>query len=374
MASGNALVSWLTLALAPLAASGCLVYGSSHGTSSGGREQLEEDVAQYDALRVSLEARRTVFKQGGQSGLTGVGTRLFWLEAAGGAPTLHSFETKASRQIDYGFSIGSGAGANYRAGEGLVVTEERVGGTVVFHAFTVDQPQGSAGDLSVPAPEGAASRWAYAPGGQDVYYVTTGTATTLWKWTPGGGAAPGRLFDLEDAGIMEGGFEDFGVDGNTMVLVESGQVWTLDIAAEKATPLGNQAAAQSLYPDRDGVLFGTAAGPFFYGYADQRLRDVGVAIAASGFRINATFANAQVYDQDLARDGSVVGYIGKSGMFTFDLGTGLVAPVLLDARDQSTVYRHPVILSDGSLFVQGLQSNDGEVGTDGPIYRVQLSR
>jgi hypothetical protein len=226
----------------------------------------------------------------------------------------------------------------------------------------------------VPGPGGGTKPWTFAPDGQDVYYVTTGTGTTLWKWTPGGSGAPARLFDLEDAGAQIGDFQDFGVDGDTMVFIESGRAWSLDIAAQKATRLGNQAEAQSVYPDHDGVLLATAAGPFFYGYADQRLRDVGAAIAASGFRINATFAGAHLYDQGLARDGSMVGYIGKSGVFTFDLGTGEVAPVLLDARDESTVYRHPVILSDGSLFVQGLQSSDGEVGTDGPIYRVDLVR
>jgi hypothetical protein len=54
----------------------------------------------------------------------------------------------------------------------------------------------------------------------------------------------------------------------------------------------------------------------------------------------------------------------------YDLATHTTRPVLLDARDNSIVYRHPVLLENGKLFVQGLESTSGATGAEGGWYEV----
>ncbi|MFT3769950.1 MAG: hypothetical protein QM820_31360 [Minicystis sp.] len=370
MISKRVLFLTATLALAP-ALGGCVFFGgNNNNTSSGpsGGDTTEQDIAQYESLQAQLEQHRQVFTKGA-SELAGIGTRLFWLEFPTFDPSVHSYDATTSQQVDYTFSIGDGDKYNYRASEKLIVTAEPKGDAVILHAYDIGKSNKLVDDLELPAPGNGVRWWAYAPDQSDVYYVTTNDGTTLWKWTPGKGQ-PKSLFNLEDTGAEIGEFWDFGVDGNTMIFIESGRIWSLDIAAQKSTWLGNKTEASSAYPDQDGVLFGTATGPFFYGYKNKTLIDVAHAIESSGFSLNTTFASAHLFNEDLARRQSLIGYIGKEGFFTYDLNANKVTPILLNARDNSVVYRYPVILDDGSMFVQGLESTSGATGADGPVFRV----
>ncbi|APR79534.1 Hypothetical protein A7982_04881 [Minicystis rosea] len=369
MISKRVLFASVTLAAAPCLA-GCIFANGNNSTGSGPStgDTTEQDIAQYESLQAKLEQHREVFKDGA-SELAGVGTRLFWLEFPTFDPSLHSYDAATSQTIDYAFSIGSGDKYNYRASDKLVVTAEPKGDTVVLHAYAIGKSNHAVDDLKLPAPSNGVRWWAYAPDKSDVYYVITTDATTLWRWTPGSGQ-PKSLFNLEDTGAEIGEFLDFGVDGNTMTFIESGRVWSLDIAAKKSTWLGNKTEASSVYADGTGALLGTASGPFFYGYKNKMLIDVAEGIESSGFSLNTTFASAHLFKQDLARRQSLVGYIGQDGFFTYDLNANKVTPILLNARDNSVVYRYPVLLEDGSVFVQGLESTSGATGAEGPVYRV----
>lgn len=368
MISKHALIVSATLALSPSLLGCIFVNGNGPGDTMTGGDTTEKDIAQYDATQAQLEQRRTVFNNNAMEP-TGWGTRLFWLEFPGYDPSLHSYETSGSVTTHYKFPIGSGDKYNYRASEKIVVTAELKGDKVVYHAYRIDKPEESLGELSLPNPGSGIRWWAYAPDQEDVYYVTTDDGTQLWKWTPGQ-AAGTMLMKLEDTGAQVGEFWDFGVDGNTMIFIESGRIWSLDIAAKKSTWLGNKTESTSAFWDKDGVLFSTAEGPFFYNFAGGSLTDVAAAIDSSGYKLNDTFQNVHRYNTDLARSKNVMGYIGSSGFFTYDLGTKAVKPVLLNARDNSVTYRYPVVLDDGTMFVQGLESESGSIGADGPLFRV----
>jgi hypothetical protein len=373
MISKHVLFVSATLGLAPVL-SGCIFLGGNNnntgsGASGPGGDTTEQDIAQYESLQAQLEQHREVFHKGA-SELAGVANRLFWLQFPGFDPSVHSYDDPSGTQVDYTFSIGTGDSYNYRASEKLVVTAELAGDSVIYHAYDITKPQALVGDLTLPAP-GSGVRWpAYAPDHGDVYYVTTDSATTLWKWTPGN-ATPTSLFNLEDTGAEIGEFWDFGVDGNTMIFIEGGRIWSLDIAAKKSTWLGNETEASNAFWDQGGVLFSTAKGPFFYGYQNKMLLDVAHAIETSGFSLNTTFTTAHLYYEDLARQQGVVGYIGNDGFFTYDMNANKVTPILLNARDNSVTYRYPVLLDDGAMFVQGLESSSGATGADGPVYRVK---
>jgi hypothetical protein len=364
------------------ATTGCFFGGPTTGPESSGTGSpgttTDQDVAQYDALQAQLEKNRSQFLTPGASDLNGFGTHLYWLDFLSGNPSLQSFESVSGKTVNYTFSIGDTNTYNYRTSNAIIVSAENTGSNVVFHTFAIDQPNMSLGDLMADPPSSGVEWWAYSPDGGDLYYVETQSKTALMKWTPGA-ASPTMLFNLEDLGVKVGEFQDFIVASGLMVFIESGRVWSLDLNTKVPVPLGNMTESQGADVLSGGVLMSTATGPFFYNAQTKMLRDIAGAIAASSYKLNGTFAQAHLYDAGAMSSGSlnfasyqhIIGYIANSGLFTFDMDTNAVAPLLLDARDNSTVYAYPVFLDDGSVFVQGLSSSDGAIGADGPVYRLK---
>jgi hypothetical protein len=340
-----------------------------NGGSGGSGGATSQDLAQYEALEAELDKNRIMFLPPGASNLAGITTHLFWMDFDNFDPGLHSYETTASLRTDYSFGIGDADSYNYRASEQLVVTAENNGDNCVFHVYAIDKTGTHLGDLLTDEPGDGVNWWSYSPDQGNLYYVTEESDTALWEWTPGG-AAPTQLLTLEGLGVDVGEFEDFVVDSGVMVFIESGRIWSLNLTTMQPVWLGNMTEASGAITMSDGVLFSAATGPFFYSYTTKTLRDIAAAIASSGYELNSTFASAGLYDQDLTSYNHIVGYTGESGLFTFDMDSGKVAPLLLDALDDSTVYESPVFLSDGTVFVQGLQSNEGDIGADGPIYEL----
>jgi hypothetical protein len=223
--------------------------------------------------------------------------------------------------------------------------------------------------------------WAYAVDGTTVYVLTQGSDTELLRWQPGDGD-PTPLFALEDEGITIGELWDFDISGNDLVVIESGQVWHLDMTtlASEAVPATNQLdPGNPISFGSNGILFteqgGQSGDLVYYALADHSLTDVSAAISGSSFQINKTFAQAHYYQQDGILDGldpNRVDYIGEMGLFAFELDTAAVTPLLLSPDDGNVTinYVAPSPLASGDIYVVGLTSNEGDIGVDGPLYKV----
>jgi hypothetical protein len=186
--------------------------------------------------------------------------------------------------------------------------------------------------------------------GDDVYILTTGSETTLLRWTPG-----------QDP-------------GETLVVVESGRIWEADLAAGTSEWLGNETLVYEwVEMSEAGVLFDTYEGLRFWERATGELRDVSQEIA-DAWRMNDTYAGAHYFSlgDGFTLHGTTVIYVGSYGLFAYDLEAGWLEPILLDPRDLPRIeYRDPRVLDSGVVFVKGLESESGAVGADGPIYRVE---
>lgn len=345
------------------------------GGCGGGKEELTGDalvqynIEEYESLRESLEGNRQDAMGKSATEAAAVGNRLFWLTYPTFDASLHSLDTESGARVDYTFGVGDSNTSNWRASETIVVSADQGGAGIEYNAYDINQPEQLLGTLSMPSPGGGIRWYAYAPDGNQVYIVQSGTPNLLLRWTVGAAEAE-TLFSLEDAGMSVGEFWDFGVEGNTAILIESGRIWSLDIAAKKATWLENETQASAAQWDTKGVFYLAATGPFFYANDVRRNRDLEAEIAASGYSLNSTYDKIHLYSQGGARNGDDVAYIGSSGLFIFDLVTRKSRPVLLDARDNSIVYRYPVLLENGKLFVQGLESTSGATGAEGGWYEV----
>jgi hypothetical protein len=351
------------------------------GDPTGG-DPTQLDIAEYEALQAELEQSRTEFLGETAGEIAGIGTRLFWQDFTNWAPTLQSYNVVDGTRVDYAFSIGPDHEyANYRASEALVVSAE-LAGDIIYHVYDVADPELEVGSFTLPAP-GAGVRWhAYAPDQQDVYVVIADvvegqTNTQLLKWTVGD-VEPRLITTLEEAtGTNLGEFWDLGVSGGKAIFIEAGRIWSLDLTTLEATWLENETLAYGAAWDARGVLFPTADGPFYFSYAGTGLRDIAREIEQSSYRLNTTYASIHLYGADSdelpALLGDHVAYRASDGVFTFDMASSTVRPLLLDARDGTVRYRSPVVLEDGSIFVQALESDViGSTGADGHIYRLNF--
>lgn len=366
----------LVLLLLGASLGACLPMGMEEGPPSA-EERQQQDIDDYRALSRELEKRRTEFLPRGPTELHGGRGSLFWLDFSRFDPTLHGFDEATQRHIQYGFSIGSGQHYNYRASGKLIATAQRVGGKLFFRAYRTTATHEQVGELQVPAPRDEQQWWAYDVDGETLYYVTTGGAagTELLQWTPGS-AAPIRVLVLEDTGVDVGVFEDFSIEGEWMLLVESGRLWRLNLSTRTAKWM--RATKELNGPvqfDDSGVLYNTAGGALYYDAATDAFRDISAEIKASSYRLSETFAQGHLLVEGATRRGQTVYYIGSSGLFSYELGSRAVKPVLLNPHSATPRidYRYPQVVSNDSLYVLGLTSTSGAVGADGPVYRVSLA-
>lgn len=350
---------------ASLVFSGCGIGGAELTPE----EQLQANIDEYENLRASLDGNRAEALGKSATEAAGIGNRLYWLTFPTFDATLHSLDTTSGAKVDYTFPIGDSDTWNYRASDSIVVTAQQGGAGIDYTAYDPTQPGKVLGQISMPAPGGGVRWYAYAPDGNDVYIVQTGSPNLLLRWTVGD-AAPVTLFSLEETGMTVGEFWDFGVEGQSAVMIESGRIWSVDLAGKKATWLKNETEATAAQWDEKGVFYLSAKGPFFYANQTATNRNLPEEIAASGYSLNDTYASIHLYRTDGARNGDDMAYIGNDGLFIYDLAARAVKPVLLNARDNSIVYRYPTLLENGKLFVQGLESSSGATGADGKWYEV----
>ncbi|NUP09392.1 MAG: hypothetical protein HOW73_25340 [Polyangiaceae bacterium] len=338
----------------------------------GAENPYEEDRADYETLAAELDTRRETFLGEIADEHRAMGARLYWLEFAAWDPTLSSYDASAGARIDYTFSVGTGDDYNFEASDRLVVTATPDDGDVVFRAFAAGASQDLLDELVVPGPTDEQRFWAYAVDGMNVYFVTTGERTSLYRWTPGGPAS--LVLTLEETGAEIGIFTAFAVSNDRMLFTESGRAWSLDLTSKTSTFLGHETEIDGpISFDEKGALLPTYDGFFYYDFASSSLVDLAAAIAESGYSINASFEGAHRYESGGILDGDEVIYVGSMGVFAYDLGEGRVRPILIEPIDADVriEYRYPATTADGSLFVVGLTSESGAVGADGPVYVVR---
>ena len=343
----------------------CLPMSSSSSTTDP-----NADDEQYSQMAGQLDKNRSEFLGKDVGSLAPLGNQLFWFDTTSFDPKLDRYDDGSKQRLAYAFSIGSGDDANYRASAKYIVTAGMDG---LYTAYDATSANTQIATTTLMPPTGV--KWlAYAADGNYVYFVDTTTpgATAVLRWTPGSGA-PQQITTLESAGIQIGEFQDFGVLGNTMVFIESGRIWSFDLATNHATWLMNSTETTgNVDIEASGIMFSTASGLEYWN--GQSLMNVTDFINKNPFQINATYATAAKYLQDFALYQHYVIYIGNMGVFAYDLTADKIIPVLLEpiAGDLRIDYRYPVVLTDGTAFVTGLTSTDGAVGADGPTYEVDL--
>jgi hypothetical protein len=334
--------------------------------------------AGYASVAASLDKQKKMFLGPNVQDLTPVGNRIYWYDTTNYAPVLDG-ENPGGAPLAYTFGVGDSIDdANWSGSASLIVTAQPSSNGVTYYAYDPTQAKKEIGHITVPAPE-CASYWAYAVDDGVVYLVMTDTHqdNALIKWVPAAGSSTTTVTTLESAGVTVGEFWGFDVSGNTMVFIESGAIWTLDIATNKAKWLMNTtevASNSEVDFESDGVMFNTDTALMFFDYEAGTLENLSEQIHGKRYSVGACSGGASDYATDFARWGNVVVYIGADyGVFAYDMTKQEIAPVLLppESGSSNVQYRYPVALPDGTLFVTGLTSSDCTTG-QGPTYDLSL--
>jgi hypothetical protein len=327
---------------------------------------------QYDDRATELEASREDFLP-----LTdqvqffiAVGPRVYWesLEKPLDTPLLHSFNPTTNTRIDYEFTRDdTNIKAHFQIGDQLIIKCNSSTTT----AFDATMPNRMI-DVTV-SPDPVSDECAID--GTTVYTHVSGT---IRKWIPGAGPTT-LVMDLVAAGVgtNSSSFGGMAVEGNTMVYLESGRLWQIDLATKTGTWLENaMPASGTIAFDSKGVVFDSQPGikyTQFGNHIEQLMEDL---IADGGYDLNFEHADVQKLGDNnqytIALDHLV--YRSTNGIFAYGFDTTKVLDVLLDRGtgfDASPRYQNPTVTSDGTLFVE----DDNSIGSTGKhtIYRVDLT-
>ncbi len=353
------------------------------GTPDAGPDTTDTDVAQYNALEQKLAANATVLvpSSAGPSSPSPVNNQLFYLEFPDDmptVPTLHRYDDIAHSTLDYTFGVGTtdqDTPYNWNASATLVTTVDTSQSTPVLSAYDANDANTLIGSLSLPEPAAGEIFQANAVDGSNVYYIDDSSDPVLDLWVPGPGATATTVLAFSKLGVDATLAQNFTVSGNMLLLEDAmGALWSIDIAAQKATAIGNTTAATGGSYNSNAFLYttgsGSSAGLFYYDFSTAKTTDVAAEIAASAYALNSTYSMIHYYASGGGLQNGVVYYIGEgNGLYSFDLASKNVTPLLLAPQDDSVEYQSPAILDDGTLLVLGVDTTNPGPNA-GTIYRV----
>ncbi len=353
--------------------------GPIEGAPATAAEQQQQDIDQFNEVTEELNENRTEEFSSSAMYPRAVENHFFWLQFAGIAPTIHSHDYSTDTRTNYQFSIGEGDDFNFEASTELIATAEPSGNDVIYSAYATNSAEELLGTLVLDAPQTEAKWWDYQAVGDKVYIVQEiDDEHWLRMWDPSSAAEPESLFSLESAsGSTVGEFWTFAIHGDTLIYVESGRVWKGNLSTEQATWTENQQQVMAGAFNDEIAIYDQSEGLVLFTFHSGETTNLSEPIIES-YSINETFTSSHHYNGNdffLWEDQLI--YTGNRGVFAYGIYTGELTPILLEPRPEITggdriVYRYPVVLESGLLFVTGLTSSSGSVGAQGPTYKVDL--
>ena len=368
---------------AALGLAGCDLGGDDGGGSST-TDPTQDNIGQYEALRLKLEQQRELVLPAGQvDDVRAAGPYLVWLDIYQGfSGVLHIRAYPGGEEVTTPVAIGDEqTPPNYEISASLGMTARTVGGDALYTTFRLDT--GAVVDEVMMAKPAAAKYDAYGLFGEQAYIVVEGEGLAVYEWTPGAGT-PESVGTL--AGADLGAFAGFVVaqdqaGARRLVAVGTQGTYSFDLATGELTQVPLPVMVLEGAINEYGVAALDGRDLWWYGWGDTEARAIHEELAASSYLLNPTYAQAHLpgsgfASQDIAIAGTTLYYSSNSGIYAYDVVSKTVTPVLLDdvgyADAGLTVKYTGLAAGDTALFTLGLESMSGSTGADGPLYRVAL--
>ncbi len=367
--------------LLPIALAGCSLLGGDEGGDS-----TQDNIAQYEQLRLSLEQNREeLFRSTAVDSLAAVGSHLTWLDITQGwEAQLHIRTYPSGNEIIADVTVGDEKTPPfYRISDNYAMTGLTLGTDALYSV--IDLETGALADeISYKKPQ-YAKYDAYGLYGEDAYLVVEDEGKMIYEWTVGTGA-PIALASMDELGINLGAWIDFApVEyGGSRKIIALGTYGTF------AIDLGTLAVNQIPLPitpleigfSDAGMAVADGFDLWFVAWGDSEARAIHDELKDSSYEFNSSFPNAHwmgsgTGNQDVSMDGDTIYYNSVAGIYAYGVDSGEITPILLDNANYDgnglfIKYTGINLDGNGSMYILGLESSDGAGGSDGSIYRVTL--
>lgn len=358
------------------------------GDSAGGAttDPTQNNVRQYEELRLSLEQKREqVLPASPVDATTAAGPWLVWLDVNQGfSAILHARRYPGEQEVVSAVPIGDEqTPPNFAISESLAMTARTSGTDAIYTVLRLDT--GTVLDeLKLTMPD-AAKYDAYAVFGEEAYVVVEAQDLAVYAWTPGSTTAT-AIGTIGATGATLGAWAGFLVTEDTegvrrLIAIGSGGTYSIDLATMQATRIPLPVMPIEGGINEHGIAARDGEEIWWFGWNATEVRAIHDELAASTYLLNSTYSHAHLpgsgtASQDITIDGTTIFYRSNSGVYAYDTGAMTVTPILLDDLDYAgtgvLVTYTGLGFGDGGLFVTGLESMSGSIGSDGPTYRVAL--
>lgn len=366
--------------------SGCILGVGGDDDDDTGADPTQVNIQQYENLRLQLEQRRELVLPAAQvDDVRAAGPWLVWLDIYQGfSAVLHARRYPGGEEVVSEVPIGdAGTPPNFDIGESLGMTAVTVGGDALYTVFRLDT--GAVLDEVTMKKPTAAKYDAYAVFGEQAYIVVEDEGLAIYEWTPGTGA-PTKVGAIGETGANLGAWAGFVVTedmagSRRLVAIGTYGTYSVDLATMAATKVPLPVMPLEGAINEYGIAAVDGRDLWWYDWGAAEARPIHDELAASTYRLNSTYAQAHLpgsgfAGQDVSIDGTILYYRSNSGIYSYDVTTRAVTPVLLDDMNYAGtgvfITYTGLAGGDGALHVVGLESESGSTGADGPTYRVAL--
>jgi hypothetical protein len=369
---------WLLSSL-PCVLAGCSLLGGDQGNST------EDDIAEYEQLRTSLEAnRQEILPAQAVDHVSAVGPYVLWLDTyQGWEAVLHIRRYPEGTEITSPVPIGDETTPPfYRASEELAMTALTVGMDSIYSVIDLANGQ-LLDEVTYAKPQNAAYD-AYGVVGNDAYLVVEDEGKMIYSWTAGSGS-PAAIGSIDDTGANLGAWIDFTLveyDGSLKLLaLGTYGTYAIELDTMNATQIPLPVTPLEFGITDAGIAVVDGADLWFVSWGDSEARAIHDELKNSSYSLNASFHNAHWVGSgganiDVSMDGDTIYYRSVAGIHAYNVSSNAIAPILLDdmTYSGSEVFIHytGINVADNAMIVVGLESTSGSTGADGPIYRVTL--
>jgi hypothetical protein len=363
---------------------GCSFFGIGGDGDDDGGSSTEDDIAEYEALRLSLETNlEEILPAYGVDSVQAVGDYVTWLDInQGWEAILHIRHYPDGGEWTSEVTVGNEETfAFYRLGDTTAMTAIVEGMSSIYSV--IDLETGDLADqVTRPKPDGA-DYDAYAVYGDKAYLVADSEGKMIYEWTVGSGS-PTPIGAIDDTGANFGIFIDFTIIdyGGSLKLLGIGTVGTY--AIELDTMIADQIplpiSPLEIGITDNGIAVADGFDLWYVGWEDTEVRAIHDELKANAYELNTSFNNSHwmgsgFAQQDVSGSGNRIIYRSTSGVHAYDTTTNTVTPILLDDNGYSSetpLYIHytGINTTENAMFVYGLESTSGATGADGPIYRL----
>jgi hypothetical protein len=360
---------------------GCSLLGLEEG---GSESSTEDDIAEYEALRLSLETNlEEILPSYGVDSVQAVGDYVTWLDITQGwEAILHIRHYPDGAEITSDVPIGNeDVFPYYRLSDTTAMTAIFEGMSSIYTVIDLENGQ-LIDQVTRPKPTDA-DYDAYAVYGNEAYLVADSEGKMIYEWTVGSGS-PTPIGAIDDTGANFGIFIDFTIVefGGSRKLLGIGTVgtYTIDLDTMVADQLPLPVTPLEVGITDNGIAVIDGFDLWYVGWEDTQARAIHDELKALDYELNTSFANSHYVGSgganvDVSASGNRIVYRSTSGIHAYDTTTNTVTPILLDNvgySSETPIYIHytGINVAQNSMVVFGLESTDSSTGADGPIYRL----